>query len=533
VVVAAVSQALLLACASPPAPEAHPEGVPAAQPRAHPRKTPPGRRAARSSSGAEVLLDLAAEALARGDLGTAEGRFRRVLRSQPENADALVGLGRIALARGDPEAAGAFFARARAAEPGSVPALIGLSDVLRERGDVARARELLEEAVARNAGAFAAHARLAALTGRAPSLAAPPGVEAALERAAAHPYDPAALVLAGERLARAGRPEEAIPLLEKAVWLADLEPRAAARAVELLATLDEAWAGRRVVPVHVFADETVRTGPAWAFRMRTLWASTSATLDPLLATRFVPVSMRAFRTADLPTQLDGLFARLRESAAGVGAPGIVAGFTAREVPRAPGRWKEGSATFLGRQLVVRLPEGAIRSRVLGHEMLHLYGAVHVSEDVDSLMNPTGGSTVLDASNARIARALRDRHFEGGGLERDVLPWIDLDETISAYDQALEVNLHFRHSGIAEAMERRPESPRSARRRAREATELDPHLADVSVFLSRLLFLRGRRAESMMLLDLAARLYGPGSAPGRAAEAAARALERELEALYGP
>ena len=50
-------------------------------------------------------------------------------------------------------------------------------------------------------------------------------------------------------------------------------------------------------------------------------------------------------------------------------------------------------------------------------------------------------------------------------------------------------------------------------------------------LARLMLADGRRAEALLLLDAAARLYG-NTPKGRAARAAADALARKLEALYG-
>ncbi len=488
--------------------------------------SPAPERRATADTGAATLLELAGDALARGDEATAESRYRRVLASRPDETAALLGLGSIALGRGDMQEARRLFQRALETEPASVGARIGLSDVERAGGNPERARELLEEAVALVPRSFAAHARLADLSGRAP----PDASGHALQLSSRHPYDPAVLVRAGAELERAGRREEAVALMERAVWLADLDPPAALEALRRLPALDSVWRERRVVPVQVFADETIRTGPAWRFRMREVWRSMSATLDPLLATRFVPVALAPLGTSDLPDALDGMFQRLL--AQDVAAAGIVAGFTARRAPPARGSGKLGVARFLGRHLWARLPPGKVQSRVLAHEMLHLYGGVHVANDVESLMNPEGGAFVLDPPNASIVRALRERRFSGLGFERDVLPWIDVEETIAAYQASLRTNLLLRNAGMAEALERYRASGVPARRRVQAATRLDPHLADVSVFLAQLLVADGRRAEAMMLLDLAAQLYGPRSGRGRAVAASARSLERAVERDLG-
>jgi hypothetical protein len=71
----------------------------------------------------------------------------------------------------------------------------------------------------------------------------------------------------------------------------------------------------------------------------------------------------------------------------------------------------------------------------------------------------------------------------------------------------------------------------AAREAQRATSLDPHLADVLRMLARLMLADGRRGEALLLLDSASRLHANTPA-GREAHAAAEALRRELEALYG-
>ena len=133
------------------------------------------------------------------------------------------------------------------------------------------------------------------LTGRAPP-GRPVNTHEALERAQAHPYDPRALIQAGAMLVAEGHGEQAAPLLKKVVWLADLDPGAARHALALLPSVDPAWEERHVVPVRVFADETVRARPHWGFRMRLLWLGISNSLDPVLATRFVPVELQALRS---------------------------------------------------------------------------------------------------------------------------------------------------------------------------------------------------------------------------------------------
>jgi tetratricopeptide (TPR) repeat protein len=477
----------------------------------------------------ETLVRLGEEALARGDLDAAEDRFGRVLAVRPDSVRAQVGAGRIALLRGEPSAARDHFERALELDPEAVGALVGLADVEVAANRPAAARNLLERAVRLDFRQPGVHGRLFDLTGRAPASRAASTREA-LERVEAHPYDPRALARAAARLVAEGHGAEAAPLLEKAVWLADLDADAARQALALLPSVDPAWEERRAVPVRVFADETVRARPHWKFRMRLLWLGLSSSLDPVLATRFVPVELRALRSGRGPLPLEPWYERFRLSLARAPS-GIVAAFTERPPPQSSGLHSRGLAEFLGRHLVVRLEPGRTTSRVLAHEILHLYGAVHVSPEFASLMNPSGESKRLDAANQRIVRSVRSRTFRGIGLEGDVLAHANLDEVIAAYEAALAVNMLFRNAGIAQAMRSSAYSRPLAAREARSATRLDPHLGDVSRMLARLMLADGRRGEALLLLDSAARLHG-NTQKGREARSAAEELARELEALHG-
>jgi hypothetical protein len=203
--------------------------------------------------------------------------------------------------------------------------------------------------------------------------------------------------------------------------------------------------------------------------------------------------------------------------------GILAAFTGRPVPREPGTWQRGEAKFLGRLLVVRLAPGEVQSRVLAHEVLHLYGAIHVNPDVPSLMNPTADSGDLDRWNLAIVRALRARTFGPGGVEANVLGHVDLDDAISAYRAALGVNVALRNAGVLQALDAADGSPLVAAPGLRAATELDEQLGDVASFVAELLLRDGRRAASAAMFETAARLYGPATVRGRRARERARAL----------
>jgi hypothetical protein len=174
-----------------------------------------------------------------------------------------------------------------------------------------------------------------------------------------------------------------------------------------------------------------------------------------------------------------------------------------------------------------VPEAAAAptpSHVLLHEVLHLYGAVHVAPDVASLMNPSGDATGLDRMNARIVRETRVRTFQGD-LERDVLDRIDLEATTLAYEDAMRANIAMRQAGLVEALQTAATSPVEARRNAARVREFDPHLGDVARFVAFLLWRGDKPASAAILLETAAQLYGPQTVRGREAAAEAEGIWR--------
>ena len=397
-------------------------------------------------------------------------------------------------------------------DSGSIESLVDLAEVERRAGNREAEYALLARVLDRDSVHSGAHARLAALTGPAPARSVA-GSDHLVRRAVLHPYDPAALVAAAEALARRGRTDQAVEYLERAVWLADLDPSSAQIAIRQLSRLSDDWRLRRVVPVQVHADELIRARPGWRFRIRTLWLSVSKTLDEVLETRFVPIAIGSFDPGEAPNDLD-LIHEIFVSSADAPGEGILAAVTERAIPADPGVFKKGVAEFLGRSLVVRLEPRATQSRVLAHEILHLYGAIHVLDDVDTLMNPAGTSLVLDGPSIRIVRALRSRAFGPGGIEENVLPWVDLAETVAAYRTALSVNLDLRQAGLAEALEAHLRSPERASLRARQATRLDTHLADAARLVAALMLADARREEALRLLNLSSQLYGLDTPRGR-------------------
>jgi hypothetical protein len=415
------------------------------------------------------------------------------------------------------------------AEPGEdVDALLARAREAQARGDLRVARRDAERALEIDAARPAAHALLAELTGPAPGASARTP-DQALARAADHPYDAAALVRAADVLARAGSGADAAALLEKVLWLADTNPSAAAAALARLPALDPRWRERRAVPVHVFADETLAASAGWEFQLRTALLSASNSLDAALGVRFLAVSLRRQELGPLDAaSLESVHAAFVERIQPVPPDGILAGFTARPLPAEPGPWKLGLAELLGRRLTVRIPAGAVESRPLAHELLHLFGAVHVSGRIDSLMNPDGSELKLDALNLEIVRLTQGRAFSGGGAERNLLPFVDRARLVQAYTALLRANLALRELGIEEILAERQIAPVRAAARAGSLREFDPHLAEVAELVAKLLVIDGRAAAAVGLLEVAGELWGSDTGRGRDSHARAQALRAELE-----
>jgi hypothetical protein len=318
-----------------------------------------------------------------------------------------------------------------------------------------------------------------------------------------------------------GRLELAAPLLEKVVWLGDVDVGVTAEALGLLAEVDPG-APTRVVPVHVFADAEARSDEGWRFRIRTRWAEVSTSLARVLEARFVVLGIEPFEPGAGADVVSGM-----ASLARVEAPeyGIVAGMLgASEVEAADGSGeidpRRGAAEFLGRRLLVRFEPGASGERLLAHEILHLYGAVHAPASSDSLMSATGDSKVVDAANRRILALTRERIFGPGGVERNLLPGLDLSAAIDAWGGALRLDLALRGPELARAVAVSGLSPGAA--------GPDPHLGDVAHWVAALLVTEGRPDEGALLLETASSLHGSQTALGRAEAEEARRLRAEAE-----
>jgi tetratricopeptide (TPR) repeat protein len=413
----------------------------------------------------------------------------------------------------------------------AVRQLLRLAEVERRAGNREAEYAYLAQVIERDSSHSRAHARLAEITGRAPTVRISRSDDLVL-RALRHPYDPRALVAAAEALAERGSTDQAVEYLERAVWLADLDPPAALTAIRRLYVLSDEWKRHRIVPVQLHVDELIRAQAGWRFQMRALWFSVSAMLDPVLDTRFVPIAILPFDADDAPNDLDSIHEAFL-SEARPPAEGILAAVTGRSLPSGDVVYKKGVAEFLGRSLAVRVAPGVIQSRVLAHEILHLYGAIHVLRGVDTLMNPTGDSLALDAPNIRIIRSLRGREFGPGGIEENVLPWIDLGATVAAYRSVLSVNLSLRDADIKEAMHASDTSEDDVAFRIQQAKQLDTHLADAARLVGALMLADGQRAEALRLLDLSSQLYGPSTPRGRASAEKVKTLKESMGAANAP
>ena len=174
-------------------------------------------------------------------------------------------------------------------------------------------------------------------------------------------------------------------------------------------------------------------------------------------------------------------------------------------------------------LAVRLARGEVASRVLAHEVLHLYGAVHVNPEVDALMNPSGGRSRSTRGTRRSSRATRGARFGPGGIEANVLPHADLAALIAAYRAALGANVAMRNAGVAEALEAGGGSARAAAPQARVAMQLDEHLGDVANLVAQLLVRDGRPAAAAQAWENGRR--GSTVPRRRAGAARCKTLER--------
>jgi hypothetical protein len=242
--------------------------------------------------------------------------------------------------------------------------------------------------------------------------------------------------------------------------------------------------------------------------------------------------LAAFSASEAGRQLVSINESFLSSVGALPTAGLIAGFTERPVPQRPGKWRLGQAEYLGRRMLVRLEPDQVESRTLIHEVLHLYGAVHINPDLDSIMNPSGTSLELDQSNRMIVELLRGRRFGPGGVHANVLPFVEHGELTAALSQALRLNLQFRRLGVLEAVEAKENSRFLGARKAREALALDPDLASVARFVALLLAEQGRFASAARFMEAAANLYGPRSAEGREARARAELLLRRAQEVYG-
>jgi len=338
---------------------------------------------------------------------------------------------------------------------------------------------------------------------------AEPAAEA-LERARAQPDAPPVLLRAAQALRRAGDDAGSLTLLERIVWLGDVDPASTEAAITLLADRSPAWRGRMLVPVRAFADESVRASTDWQTRLRSIVHALSETLGDTLEVRFVLRALESFDSGAVPGDLAAVHRAFTRATTPAPGDGILLAFTARATPPAEGDSRDGIAEFLGRRASIRLTKDADPRWTAAHEVLHLYGGVHVGHDRDSLMNPTGDSTALDEANRRCVRAMRRRRFERdsgdrGAVDRDVLARIDLHEAALAYTELVAANRTYQRIAAGKVVAR------------------DAALADAARAIAGILLGAGRNSDALALFDAAETLYGPDTERGRETALLARSL----------
>jgi tetratricopeptide (TPR) repeat protein len=478
-----------------------------------------------------TLTESAEAALTKGDLARAEGKYRRILSLDPDSRTARVGLSRIAAARGDGQTQRELLAEVIALDPGDSGALNELAQLEIAAGRRGAARDLFARALERRPLDPELLEGMLAVTGAA-SASQGATAEEVMLAAEHHPLDPAARLAAAKVAIERGEMAVARDHLLACYWMTDLNPQAAAASLRLLGEIDEEWAARRIVPVHVFADETIRRHPGWRMRLRIEWLKVSYTMDSLLRTAFLPVSIKPFSSDQVTSNelgaikyawLSGLRSAPRN--------GIMMAFTERPPPRRQGA-RLGEAQLLGRVSIVRLEPEESGSRVLIHELFHLYGGVHVSPDIHSLMNPSGNSLALDPVNRGIAELTRERLFTGRGPEVDLYPFIATDELIGVYDRALRVNMAIRQRGLGEARAAQKDSRYLAGDIARQALGMDTDLAQVAQMIGDFMARDRAYAGGATYYDLAAELFDPRSPQGQAAMTRAEEMRRYSQHIYG-
>jgi len=458
------------------------------------------------------LLLVADKSIEAGDLAAARNRYERILDLQPGHVEAWLGLARIERLRGNEDAERQVLERVLERSPRSSAALRRLSRLERLAGDDSAALALVERALEQDPNQPELLALQMEITGPAPPLTGRSDAEI-IALSLAHPFDLSARLAASRTHLARGETEDAGRLLRRSYWLADLDPTTGGEIAALLASFDSRFAKRKIVPVHVYADQTITARPGWAMRLRILLRKLSASLDPMLATHFVAYSISPFSTAGAADDLTGLENAWLESRSEWPEEGILLAFT----QRARGKYEPhaiGRAELLGRRAIVRLEPGADESRTLIHEVFHLYGGVHVADVLDSLMNPSGETAVIDPLNARIVRLTRGRAFGPGGEASNIDPFVDMPALIDVYVEALRVNLILRQEGLGRAQKMNPLSRDTSRALIESALRLDTHLAQVSEQVSRMLVRDKLYARAADYCDLAARLFGETTAAGR-------------------
>lgn len=200
----------------------------------------------------------------------------------------------------------------------------------------------------------------------------------------------------------------------------------------LAGALAAAAPGERLVRLRVVADEESRRFVGWRGRIEAALAVVSERFGPAVGLRFDVVESSGW-TSPQGDAIEELLAELRAKVPRGGAE-VVLGMTAQgSLARGSG----GLAAYADGYAIVR-DRGRRDSlaRAIGHELGHLFGAVHLVRG-DGLMASSFPSWRIDPANSGLIAAHRERSF---GDHRPPLTFEKLPAAIAAARAGLEQGL---------------------------------------------------------------------------------------------
>ena len=192
------------------------------------------------------LLQAGVDAHRKGDLDTAEQRYRAVLKQQPEHPTALNDLGILLIQRRQREQGEDLIRKATELKPDYAEAHANLATLLRDRGEIEAAIAAFEKAIAAKPDYADAHMNLGACLEKKGDTDA--ALAAFGEALRCKPDHPEALFRRGSLLRTKGRLDEALEDLRKCIELHPQNARAHERLAAALGdsgALDEAIASYR------------------------------------------------------------------------------------------------------------------------------------------------------------------------------------------------------------------------------------------------------------------------------------------------